>query len=90
MTSSANLEELLRHLCETTRLTRDETVQVLDEVFMYFSEPMPDFVARRHRELQAVGFSNDTIYRRIIEELDGRRFPAPTLSLRQVRRLIYG
>jgi len=90
MNPDTSPEELLRHLCDSSRLTRAEAERLVDEVLVYFSEPVAAFVARRHRELQAAGWSNDTIYRRVLVELEGRRFPAPSLSLRQVRRLIYG
>ncbi|MEM9604405.1 MAG: hypothetical protein AAGA11_16175 [Pseudomonadota bacterium] len=90
MRPTAQPDELIRHLCETSRLTRDEAERVVAEVLVYFDEPMAHFVQRRHRELQAVGLSNNTIFARILDELDHRRFPAPGLSTRQVRRLIYG
>lgn len=90
MKPPATHDELLRHVCDTSRLTRDEAQRVIDEVLAYFDESLADFVARRHRELQAAGLNNDTIYRRILDEVAGRRFPGPSLSLRQVRRLIYG
>ena len=83
-------EDLLRHLCDSSRLTRAEAEHLVGEVLVYFSESVAAYVTRRHRELQAAGFGNDTIYRRVLDELEGRRFPAPPLSLRQVRRLIYG
>lgn len=83
-------DDLLRHLCDTSRLTRDEAERVVAEVLAYFDESVADYVARRHSAMQAAGFTNDTIYLRILGELEVRRFPAPTLSVRQVRRLIYG
>ena len=51
---------------------------------------MPDFVRRRHRELAARGLTNDRIFAAIAAELPARLFPAPGLSVRQLRRLVYG
>jgi hypothetical protein len=47
-------------------------------------------VARRHGELRAEGLRNEAIYERIREEVRQRRFAAPPLTPRQVRRIIYG
>jgi hypothetical protein len=51
---------------------------------------VPDFVRRRHRELAARGLTNDRIFAAIATELSERLFPAPSLSSRQLRRLVYG
>ena len=55
-----------------------------------FDDPLERFVARRHAALQAQGLKNDAIYARLAEEITSRRFPAPSLTARQIRRLIYG
>ena len=47
-------------------------------------------VRRRHRELAARGLTNDQIFAAIAAELPVRLFPAPGLSARQLRRLVYG
>lgn len=49
-----------------------------------------DYIAERHRELQAQGARNDAIYETIARELTTLRFAAPPLSARQIRRRIYG
>jgi hypothetical protein len=49
-----------------------------------------DFVRRRHRELAARGLTNDRIFAAVGDELPARLFPAPPLSTRQLRRLVYG
>jgi hypothetical protein len=49
-----------------------------------------DYIAERHRELQAQGVRNESIYETIARELATLRFAAPALSARQIRRRIYG
>ena len=56
----------------------------------YFDVSVDAYVVQRHRALKDAGHKNASIYRLIAEELRSRRFPAPTLSERQIRRLIYG
>jgi hypothetical protein len=63
---------------------------VLD-VLSYYDESLPEFVQRRHRELQARGgLKNEQIYRQIAVEVGARRFRVPAPSVRQLRRMIYG
>ena len=64
--------------------------RVVAEVLEYFSESLETFVARRHAELQAEELQNAEIFARIAAELRQRRFAAPALSERQIRRMIYG
>lgn len=82
--------DLITHLARTTRLERAEAEKVLAETLAYFAESVEEFVARRHAELRAEGARNDAIFARIQHELATRRFAAPPLSARQIRRLIYG
>lgn len=62
---------------------------VLD-VLAYFDETAEEFVRRRHRELQAGGLTNAEIFARISAELPHRAVAPPELSLRQLRRMVYG
>lgn len=82
--------ELIQHLTHVSRLDEREARRLLQEVLRYYSVSVEDFVRRRHSELQKRGWSNAQIYQQIHRELDQQRFPAPTLSERQIRRLIYG
>jgi hypothetical protein len=79
--------DLVAHLVRSTPLNEGEADRVLAE---WFAEPVPDFVRRRHRELAARGLTNDRIFAAITIELPERLFPAPPLSSRQLRRLVYG
>jgi hypothetical protein len=83
-------EDLVEHLTRNTRLSRAEAERVVAEVVAYFSESADDFIVRRHGELQADNEKNAAIFERLAAELSERRFAAPPLSQRQIRRLIYG
>ncbi|MFI6480499.1 hypothetical protein ACIBH1_21395 [Nonomuraea sp. NPDC050663] len=83
-------EDLIAHLTRTSPLGQGEAARVVADVLAYFSEPAEEFVRRRHRELKARGLTNDEIFPRIAAELPARRVSAPELSLRQLRRIVYG
>jgi hypothetical protein len=83
-------EELIAHLTRTSGLGPGEAARVVADVLSYFSEAADDYVRRRHRELKAHGLTNDEIFPRIAAELRVRRVAAPELSLRQLRRIVYG
>ncbi|MDR8411079.1 hypothetical protein [Nonomuraea sp. 3-1Str] len=83
-------EELIAHLIRTSGLGPGEAARVVADVLSYFSEPVEAFVRRRHAELKARGLTNDEIFPRVAAELRGRRVAAPELSLRQLRRIVYG
>ncbi len=85
-----DVDDLIEHLARSSRLSRGEAARLVADVVAFFSEAPEAFVVRRHGELQASGFGNPAIFARIADELDGRRFRAPRLSQRQIRRLIYG
>lgn len=82
--------ELVDHLTRTSPLSRGEAARVVAEVLGYFSEPAEDFVRRRHRELRDQGLKNEHVFARIAAELPLRRVVPPRLSLRQIRRIVYG
>ncbi|MDX2170560.1 MAG: hypothetical protein SF182_26035 [Deltaproteobacteria bacterium] len=90
MEAAGEFEALVGHLERTTRLNRAEAERVVAEVLAYFCEPLEGFVARRHAELQAEELKNPEIFARILAELRARRFAAPPLSERQIRRMVYG
>jgi hypothetical protein len=90
METAGGVEALVEHLERTTRLSRAEAERVVAEVLDYFREPLDGFVARRHAELQAEELKNPEIFARIRAELRARRFAAPEMSERQIRRMVYG
>ncbi len=82
--------DLVDHLVRTTRLPVGVAQRVVDDVVAYFDEPVEALVRRRHRELQAAGRSNTEIFDCIAAELGARPVAAPSLSARQLRRIVYG
>ncbi len=83
-------EDLIDHLVRSTPLQRGEAARVVLDVLAYFDESTEGFVRRRHRELQSQGLRNEAIFERIAHELPHRAVSPPPLSLRQLRRLVYG
>ncbi len=82
--------DLVDHLVRTTHLPAGVARRVVDDVVAYFGEPVEAVVRRRHRELHAAGLANAEIYDRIAAELAARPVAAPSLSPRQIRRVVYG
>jgi hypothetical protein len=90
MTDLGELQELITYLARTSHLSPEEARRVVAEVLGFLSETPEEFVRRRHRALQSEGFSNPAIYARVAAELSVLRFRAPSLTARQIRRMIYG
>ncbi|MGW1540407.1 hypothetical protein ACWCPM_09195 [Streptomyces sp. NPDC002309] len=83
-------DELVDHLTRSTPLNRGEALRVIQDVLAYFDETTEEFVRRRHRELQAQGLVNATIFEQITADLTYRAVAPPELTLRQLRRIVYG
>ena len=83
-------QDLARYLAASTGLPQSIAIRVIADVTTYFSETVEEFVQRRHAELQRTQRKNDEIWPVISAELRQRRFAAPGLSDRQLRRLVYG
>ncbi|MCX3058823.1 hypothetical protein [Streptomyces beihaiensis] len=83
-------EELVDHLTRTTPLNRGEALRVIQDVLAYFDETTEDYVRRRHRELQGQGLVNAAIFEQITADLRYRTVAPPELTLRQLRRIVYG
>lgn len=88
--SPSSHDDLVDHLVRSTALPRGEAARVVLDVLAYFDETTEEFVRRRHRELQADGAQNPEIFERIAAELPHRAVAPPELSLRQLRRVVYG
>jgi ribulose kinase len=82
--------DLVEHLVRVAPLTPEQAERVVAEVVAALGETVEEFVQRRHRELQRAGLVNTEIFARLGDELRTRRFAAPGLSQRQLRRLVYG
>jgi len=83
-------DELVDHLTRSTPLSRGEALRVIQDVLAYFDETTVEYVRRRHRELQAQGLVNAEIFERIEADLKYRAVAPPELTLRQLRRIVYG
>jgi hypothetical protein len=83
-------DDLITHLVRSTSLSPSEAVRVVADVVAYYGEAVPEYVRRRHAELKRRGLTNDLIFDEIAAELASRRFAAPNMSVRQLRRLVYG
>ncbi|MEU7582133.1 hypothetical protein AB0B50_31630 [Streptomyces sp. NPDC041068] len=83
-------DDLVDHLTRSTPLQRGEALRVVQDVLAYFDETTEQFVRRRHRELQGQGLLNAAIFQRISADLEYRAVAPPELTLRQLRRIVYG
>jgi polyhydroxyalkanoate synthesis regulator phasin len=87
---AALVRPLVDHLVATTDLPVSEAARVVADVVAFFSESTEQFVRRRHRELQAAGRRNEEIFAEVAAELLTWRVVPPHLTLRQLRRIVYG
>ena len=90
MDASCLTPERRRYLEERYGLEPKELDLLLDDLWTFTDETAEEFVLRRHGELQREGLRNDAIYRRLAAETVVGRFRGAPLSLRQVRRIVYG
>lgn len=83
-------QDLVWHLGRSTGLPAGTAERAIADVVAYFSDTVEGFVRRRHRELRAEHVANAVIWSQLGEEISRRRFNAPELSERQLRRMVYG
>lgn len=88
-THSLSLERR-KYLSERYGLSSEDLTLLLEDIWAFTEETAESYVLRRHSELQKRGWTNDGIFKRIAQELPTCRFVAEPLSLRQIRRIIYG
>jgi hypothetical protein len=82
--------ELVGRIAASTGLSPAEAARVVQDVVAFHAEPVEDYVRRRHAQLKTYGARNEEIFARLTAELAGRVVAAPTLSERQLRRIVYG
>jgi hypothetical protein len=82
--------DLIDRVAGTTGLSPGEAARVVEDVLAWYREPVEDFVRRRHAHFQLYGKRNPEIFALIAGELATRLVAAPTLSERQLRRIVYG
>jgi hypothetical protein len=82
--------DLIDRVASSTGLTPGEAARVVQDVLAWYREPVQDYVRRRHAHHQLYGMRNPEIFALIADELAGRLVAAPSLSERQLRRIVYG
>ncbi len=82
--------ELIDRVAATAGLTPAEAARVVEDVLAWYRESVEDFVRRRHAHHRLYGLRNREIFTLITEELVGRLVAAPSLTERQIRRIVYG
>ena len=90
MKRTGTQDELIHHLCSHYGLTASTASNLVAEVLAYHSQTHEEFIHQRHSELQESGVTNKKAFRQIQDEIRERRFPAPALTERQIRRILYG
>jgi hypothetical protein len=83
-------ERFLNHLCSTYQLTPQDAQRLHEEFLSWHGTTLLAFANRRHAELKRRGWKNDRIFVQIVSEIAKRRFAADPLTIRQLRRRIYG
>jgi exonuclease VII large subunit len=81
---------LIDRVADSTGLTPGEAARVVEDVLAWYREPVEDYVRRRHAHHQLYGKRNPEIFALIADELAHRAVAAPTMSERQLRRIVYG
>jgi hypothetical protein len=87
---AADRAEIVGRIVASTTLGQEGASRVLDDVIALLDETIEEFVARRHLELQRDGHRNEEIFGLLAQECASWRFRAPSLSQRQLRRIVYG
>ena len=82
--------DLIDRVAATAGLTPAEAARVIEDVLAWYREPVEDYVRRRHAHHQLYGRRNPEIFALIADELAGRLVAAPSLTERQLRRIVYG
>jgi len=82
--------DLIDRVASSTGLTPGEAARVVADILAWYREPVEDFVRRRHAHYQLYGKRNPEIFAQIAGELASRLVAAPSLSERQLRRIVYG
>jgi hypothetical protein len=82
--------DLAQHVAKSTGLPEATAGRLVADITAYFGETVEEFVARRHEELRGRQWKNEEIWPAIGAELTTRRFAAPDLTERQLRRIVYG
>jgi hypothetical protein len=82
--------ELIDRVAGSAGLTPAEAARVVQDVLAWYREPVEEYVRRRHAHHHLYGRRNPETFELISAELAGRVVAPPSLSQRQLRRIVYG
>ncbi|WP_304223758.1 hypothetical protein [Gracilinema caldarium] len=83
-------QPFIERLIHRYGIEESQAERILEEFLIYYNQTVEEWVRSRHYHLQRQGYKNEDIYNIIAVELNSRRFVSEPLSIRQIRRLIYG
>ncbi|MBN2617314.1 MAG: hypothetical protein JXR64_03255 [Spirochaetales bacterium] len=79
-----------QYLLSSYSIDQSDLYRLLDDLTGAFDTSIESYIQKRHSALQKEGKKNVVIYDIIQKEIKTRRFLGPDLSVRQIRRAIYG
>ncbi len=83
-------DDFLNYLLANHSIEKKELIRLLDDISGALDSTVQDYIQERHFTLQKEGKRNSEIYSQLQKEIKNLRFVAPDLSVRQIRRIIYG
>lgn len=82
--------DLVERISRTYGIPIPQAERIVEDILIAYGDTVEEWVRSRHIRLRKGGMKNEDIYRQLAEELLRRRFASEPLTLRQIRRLIYG
>ncbi len=83
-------EKLKNYLLSAYPIDESLLDHLVEDIGEYYSLDVKEFIAKRHELLHRNGAKNEQIYKQIQKELKERWFSGPSMTVRQIRRVIYG
>lgn len=83
-------DDLVWHVAGMLGIDPEHARKTITDILDYYHESLETYVRRRHAECKLRGMRNDDIFALLQRELTTRVVAAPPLSVRQLRRVIYG
>ncbi len=83
-------EEFKDYIVSAYSISENDFERLMDEVNHFYDYEFQSYIQSRHLKLKENGLNNQEIYQILQKEIKEQRFRAPTLSERQIRRIIYG
>jgi len=88
--SLSDYKLFLEQMSQTYGMSQETISKLSEELCYFWNQDLKTWLQTRHQELQSLGYKNDAIYSELQKEIKKRPFAASPLSLRQIRRIIYG